>query len=48
MLNFEHFWTNEETDDIPVAELSAEEFKIKNSINHEYYIYKAYIQNCFS
>ncbi|NP_001233023.1 uncharacterized protein LOC100166015 isoform X1 [Acyrthosiphon pisum] len=48
VLNFKHFWTNEETDDIPVAKLSPEEFNIKNSINHEYYIYKLYTKNCFS
>ncbi|KAE9534742.1 hypothetical protein AGLY_008034 [Aphis glycines] len=48
VVNFEHFWTNEETKDIPVVPLSQEEFDIKNSINHEYYIYKLYTQNCFS
>lgn len=47
VLNFEHFWTNEETEEIPVAKISPEEYKIKNSINHEYYIYKLYTQNCF-
>ncbi|XP_026808656.1 defense protein l(2)34Fc-like [Rhopalosiphum maidis] len=47
VLNFEHFWTNQETEDIPVAKLSKEEFELKNSFNHEYYIYNLYIQNCF-
>uniref|UniRef100_A0A2S2PDB5 Defense protein l(2)34Fc n=2 Tax=Schizaphis graminum TaxID=13262 RepID=A0A2S2PDB5_SCHGA len=47
VLNFEHFWTNQETEDIPVAELSQEEFELKNSFNHEYYIYNLYIKNCF-
>jgi len=48
VLNFQHFWTNEETNDIPVTKLSPEEFNIKNSINHEYNIYKLYTKNCFS
>jgi len=48
VVNFEHYWTNEETKDIPVVPISQEEFDIKNSINHEYYIYKLYTQNCFS
>jgi hypothetical protein len=47
VLNFEHFWTNQETEDIPVVKLSQEEFELKSSINHEYYIYKLYIENCF-
>lgn len=46
--DYEHFWTNEETKDISVATLSKQEYKQKSSINHEYYIYKLYTQNCFS
>jgi len=48
VLDFEHFWVNEETNDIPVAKISAEEYKLKTSINHEYYIYRLYIKNCFA
>ncbi|XP_025197942.1 defense protein l(2)34Fc-like [Melanaphis sacchari] len=48
VLNYEHYWTNQETEDIPVAKISQEEFNMKKSINPQYYIYKLYIQNCFS
>lgn len=46
--DFEHYWTNEETDDIPITSISPEEYKIKSSSNHEYYVYKLFIKNCFS
>lgn len=48
MHDYKHFWTNEETAEIPVLEISPEESNIKSSINHEYYIYKMFIKNCYS
>lgn len=48
VLDYEHFWVNEETDDIPVAKLSAQEYITKTATNHDYYIYKLYVQNCFA
>lgn len=47
VLNYEHFWVNEETDTVPVVQLSPEEYELKSSINHEYYVYKLYVKNCF-
>lgn len=47
MQDFEHYWTGVESEDIQVAELSQKEFQIKSSINHEYYVYKLYLKNCY-
>ncbi|XP_025419498.1 putative defense protein 1 [Sipha flava] len=46
--DYKHFWTNEETAVIPVLEIPPEEYAIKSSINHEYYIYQMFIKNCYS
>lgn len=47
VLDFEHFWIHEETESIPVVQLSLTEYKEKMSMNYEFYINKLYIQNCF-